>query len=67
MHIVKIIYPWGNFYEVEEPKVLPFLMHASGSERFIADFAWGIVVVQATGALSPLDCRTRVAKLVAEP
>ena len=47
--------------------VLPFLMHASGSEIFIADFALGIVVMQATGALSPLHFRTRVAKLVAEP
>ena len=42
-------------------------MHASGSEIFIADFALGIVVMQATGALSPLHFRTRVAKLVAEP
>ena len=42
-------------------------MHASGSEIFIADFALGIVVVQAIGALSPLDCRTRVAKWIAEP
>ena len=53
MHIVKIIYPWGNFYEVEEPKVLPFLMHASRYEIFIADLASGVVVVQAARELFP--------------
>ena len=49
----QLVYPGGNFYEVEEPKVLPFLMHASGSEIFIADLASGVVVLQAIEALSP--------------